>query len=1537
MARLKRVVVPAQRSTTDVRGGQMGSRGAGAANFLLIGNSPFDAPNTTPYDGTYRSYVLYDVDAAIADKVPGGWGGVKVIRTVYFSYYTRHVTNDNTFPSNNSYFDVGGNAKVRLSRLTADPHFGSAGDGLIQQANPPIDQSHWADADVAGINPFSDTSPGSWEEFVTPTDHGETRVRANAIVGAWAPSSAGGHQIFYFDPEQGATLVRAGNPAHWTDTHDGYVNHGVLLRTPDENAGEQRAEFYSDSAANTSYQPTLTILYEPWDPAPDKPRIISPKGATAPDFEFRAYIPEPDPGDPIESVTLEVRSADNGGGTQLWKPTILRSVAWPDGEFRAQNPGQPTIPVAQSFWQLKSKTRSGASSALTDWQGFTLSRARPTVALDPLGTLPAFSGRSITGALTFSGAAHRLDVEVNRRLPDGHPLWRSNIWATTEEPPHNPVMQESAPTEPSQPTFHDGLPGAVAPPPIAAPAGTPDAVGIFRIYNAAPVHLGFVKSAFNDHFTYPVELVQDRLFAQQGYRHPKIVFTDLTNFIPGRTVWGYTSPDGIMHVEVTLRNDATHPTRVQEVILSEFCHVIDRFGVSNTQRNRIKDLMGVPTNYGWRPPPPSGTVFWQDIPAECFMDVVLKIFSDITLTITGFKYGLNHHKADIKTVLLKGYNPPPPPTCDPGFHWDADLMACVADVVHPPGTGTMDVIYGGPALTAGEYSVRARVADEFQQESAWAYDHTLVVTNELTAAVAPVLPIFDDPNVIFDDPNVAFNGPADPNLALIPNIEIDYSARPAALVPKVRIVLRALDQPTHAEGDTQKVNPGANQYSRGPGTLKAIIEDGQHVGMSAYAATPGELHFTLPQNHAQISECVPWQRHYELQQLDKYGNWDTKSEGLLHEVDTSTDDAIIYGWDYLGLLALSVESAHPPDSNDDAPIDPAPGKAKGSKYIQKNISFIINDQIQRGIDDVDSPIGWIELAGEWPSPDRDDNSMPEPTTIFASFVQRLQFIRGLLDSYNSGTGNRSRIMARRDEADGNKIKFYVMEDSGRDRANLRLEYGSILQGFEVIAFGDFAVKVLAIGHRPLNVKPLFAERNAAGLSTQVWGNIARTALWQDIADEADLARRALQRAAEFGRIGKAAAVAVRVRGLDPNDGWEITDAIPLAIKRGPIETRFWTPDSSDDALALSWWVIWGYEWRIEPDGHDELVLILRPRIDNGTPLPDTVNHPLLKFVQQHTSPEWAVPTAPGVSVITGVDADYNVGVSHLKGDGGDFLIRKLTQGTYFSSDTAGANVDVARSRGLVGGFYHFLSRVENANGDQVAFNTGDKQCDYFISKLPNQDPEGYLCALDVENNVNNNNPGGLPDKFTRQGVTYQPLKTGPKRIDVVAFVNRWKSLFPDHPLFIYSSAVMWGPHTTSAGNALDVKALFDNAFCWNALWQSHASLFKNQTDTFSGWSPGWGGFSNAIILQYGTANLTGGSTPDGDISRRSQAELLTYTTSFVGGGHGASYATGWNAIIAADVAAVPGLDGGTGDADHDSGVADARAAILDTLSTMPIQ
>lgn len=478
---------------------------------------------------------------------------------------------------------------------------------------------------------------------------------------------------------------------------------------------------------------------------------------------------------------------------------------------------------------------------------------------------------------------------------------------------------------------------------------------------------------------------------------------------------------------------------------------------------------------------------------------------------------------------------------DTGTLWDTGQTPMTA----PESTSlSVRVPYRGQPLVAGTYTYRVQVQDSLGAWSAWSY-----ATLTLTAPYQP--------------------NPGDLNF-----LSTYRQQSP------VRIVIRAM---------------GPN---RGPAAVKAIIYDAQHIGASKVANDVGEIYFTIPTMHPQAQEIEPLQRHYALE-FYRGGNWMPLFEGVIVDMDATEDEVVFYGLDYIGLLSKNVETAFFTTDQPEKGIDDG-----GSKYIDKTISYVVKDQLQRGHDQADSPLGFINVEAQGSSTLME--AITSKVTINAAFRERLPFILGLIQSAKQGTGNRSRLWPER-LADGS-YQWRFKNNAGATRDNLALRYGELIQGFRIVVLGQWAAKVYGVGRITNEIKPRFKSASAPGIDTNIWGNLTMPAVWQDLIDENDLQRRVKQLAMEMGKFGKSVALGLRVSGIEVFDGWDLLDSIPLEIQRGAVDTT---------RYGSGYWTIQGVEYRLEPDGHDELTLAVKPREDQTAPDPDLIpSHPV------STANEW---------------------------------------------------------------------------------------------------------------------------------------------------------------------------------------------------------------------------------------------------------------------------------------------------------------------------
>jgi hypothetical protein len=246
-------------------------------------------------------------------------------------------------------------------------------------------------------------------------------------------------------------------------------------------------------------------------------------------------------------------------------------------------------------------------------------------------------------------------------------------------------------------------------------------------------------------------------------------------------------------------------------------------------------------------------------------------------------------------------------------------------------------------------------------------------------------------------------------------------------------------------------------------------------------------------------------------------------------------------------------------------------------------------------------------------------------------------------------------------------------------------------------------------------------------------------------------------------------------------------------------------------------------------------------------------------------------------------------VSSLTAEGVSFVVQKVTQGVYTNDGpAASARIKDVQDAGLIGGAYHVLTRVEDASGDPVPWNSGVAQCNAFVAALPGSSPEGLLCM--VEWDADDGGP------FTFQDQRFEPVPRGATRQELRDFVRRWFALFPTHPLFLCTRESYAVPRS----EGLDIKALNPRLFLWDAnrvnggtpplgrdIDDAQVAAFEAEVadQGRAAWSRGYCGFAGATIWQFGGLGIAGyddGRKVNGDIFRGTQARLDSFTVSGLG-------------------------------------------------------
>jgi hypothetical protein len=347
-----------------------------------------------------------------------------------------------------------------------------------------------------------------------------------------------------------------------------------------------------------------------------------------------------------------------------------------------------------------------------------------------------------------------------------------------------------------------------------------------------------------------------------------------------------------------------------------------------------------------------------------------------------------------------------------------------------------------------------------------------------------------------------------------------------------------------------------NATDRGRDTIQAVITDARDIGVSSYANKGGETFFTLPQNHPQIAECVPWQRHYEVKRFNANTNaYDVVGVGLLNDYEATPDEVIVYGQDYLSLFDLSISGANTSYTSIDI-----------GTIIQTELSAAIFNASGGTTKSVQRPIalGTISTTGT-------------TVTVLTSYQSRLQFVQQLVDIYQSDSSVRPIVSVTRSAP----FTISFTPNLGSDKTNISLAYGGLINDFRYVpGYADVATQALAIGQKREGASLLFSAQNNSLLGTD--GLIQRATVFLDITTQASLDAKTKRYAKNAAVIGKKLAIALRINQLGPWEWGELADSLPTSITRGIVNFS-------------GLYTVWGQEWTGKADGSEDLFLSILPK------------------------------------------------------------------------------------------------------------------------------------------------------------------------------------------------------------------------------------------------------------------------------------------------------------------------------------------------------
>jgi GH25 family lysozyme M1 (1,4-beta-N-acetylmuramidase) len=204
-----------------------------------------------------------------------------------------------------------------------------------------------------------------------------------------------------------------------------------------------------------------------------------------------------------------------------------------------------------------------------------------------------------------------------------------------------------------------------------------------------------------------------------------------------------------------------------------------------------------------------------------------------------------------------------------------------------------------------------------------------------------------------------------------------------------------------------------------------------------------------------------------------------------------------------------------------------------------------------------------------------------------------------------------------------------------------------------------------------------------------------------------------------------------------------------------------------------------------------------------------------------------------------------VDISHWQGDlniaqvareGYSACVCKATEGSTYVDPTFDRNIAAIKKAGMIPGAYHFIR-----DGDGAA------QARHFYDRVHRLGgPNGWLIQLDCESD-------GYGTEMT-------------------AWASQWRKLTGNHPFLIYSGS-WWWPRTNG----------FRGAALTPYLWHSHyvagtgygSELYRKVPA--SSWTPGYGGWPKATILQFSSTGKVAGKPLDVNAFRGTVEQLRALT------------------------------------------------------------
>jgi hypothetical protein len=375
-----------------------------------------------------------------------------------------------------------------------------------------------------------------------------------------------------------------------------------------------------------------------------------------------------------------------------------------------------------------------------------------------------------------------------------------------------------------------------------------------------------------------------------------------------------------------------------------------------------------------------------------------------------------------------------------------------------------------------------------------------------------------------------------------------------------------------------------NQVSNDRGDIAAIIHDAKNVGVSSYLNEGGEMFFTLPYNHPQISECVPLERHYRVDRFDEEaGRYVTVGQGILEDYEATENETVFYGIDYMKVLEKTITTATTTST---------------ITYNDQTFETIYQSEMTQARSQSYSRLGFIDytlytgtpFTWNWTSSKPlVINSTTTTYDIFTAGESRGSFLTNLANIAMEGTTTKV--------AFGNTLEsdtelyngfFCDMNWSPTPNNDVVLEYGGNVKSFSYSPnFKALLTKSLVIATSIANgVSPTKIWSSVATISTapvSTYGVIEAAFIEEDLSSQAAADKKARYRLYQSTpeKI-KNISIAIKDGSIIPFKRYKLGDDIRVIIQRGNVNI--------DTNLTLR-----GQRYFAATDGTEELWFDFFPR------------------------------------------------------------------------------------------------------------------------------------------------------------------------------------------------------------------------------------------------------------------------------------------------------------------------------------------------------